>query len=323
MILLNEYIKNFLKELIIRESLNLEDSRSIQDTIRILNSESQALKDELANKGERAKTFFNFQISDRLDNVIGSFQSEYEFLDEGAFRKVYSLPNQEWVLKLATSVEGARVNRQEIQMSGINQNDDVYHGLGARNIFTKVYDYDRLNDLPWWIMSQKVIPLTDVNNIEILKSVFPTFWNILSSVTNSESDTYLDRAKLKMSKPYNFIDFIASMLISSGIKSKKVRKPEKSDAGWDYLHKKQKPPYYSNLSYRGFTKQMLYNEAFNMFEGELLPIEEIDFGKDVERLSRGLSYVGTTDLHEGNIGIVKSDQPSPNDIVILDFDIHS
>ena len=68
---------------------------------------------------------------------------------------------------------------------------------------------------------------------------------------------------------------------------------------------------------------MLYNEAFNMFEGELLPIEEIDFGKDVERLSRGLSYVGTTDLHEGNIGIVKSDQPSPNDIVILDFDIHS
>ena len=322
MILLNEYIKFILKESLLHESLNLEDNTSIQDTIRILNSESQKLKDLLNSKGESKD--FNYYISDQLDNVIGSFQSDFEFLDEGAFRKVYTLPNQAWILKLANDIEGAKVNRQEIQMSGIDQNDDVYHGIGARNIFTKVYDYDRVNDLTWWIICQKVVPLIDVDNIEILRSVFPTFWNILNSVTNNKSDiNYKHYAKLKMSRPGDFIAFITNILTSSAIKSKKVKKPEKSNVGWDYLHKKQKPPYYSNLSYRGFTKQMLYNEAFNMFEGELLPIEEIDFDKDFERLSRGLSYVGTTDLHEGNIGIVKSKQPSPEDIVILDFDIHS
>ncbi len=321
MTLLDEYIKCILKESLLRESLNLEDSRSIQDTIRILNNESQKLKDSLESKDESED--FNYYISDQLDNAIGSFQSNYEFLDEGAFRKVYALSNQEWVLKLATSVEGAKVNRQEIQMSGIDQNDDVYHGLGARNIFTKVYDYDRLNDFPWWIMSQRVVPLHDIYDIDLLKSVFPTFWNILNSVTNNESDIYLDRANYKKNRSGSFISFITSMLISTSIKSRKVKKPSKDDEGWDYLHKKQKPPYYSVLSYRGVTKEMIYTEALNMFSGELLPIEQIKFERDIEKLSRGLAYVGTTDLHEGNIGIVKSSQPSPDDIVILDFDIHS
>ena len=319
---LRKIIRNMLQE-----SLNLEDSGAIQDTIRILNSESQALKDELANKGDRAKTFFNFQISDRLDSIIGNFQLDYEFLDEGAFRKVYTLPNQEWVLKLATSVEGARVNRQEIQMSGINQNEDVYHGLGARNIFTKVYDYDRANDLPWWIISQRVVPLHDIYDIDLLKSVFPTFWNILNSVTNNESDIYLDRANYKKKRSGSFISFITTMLISITIKSKKIKEPSKDDTGWKYmffLNKKKKPKLgHSNLVYKGLTKQMLYNEALNMFDGELLPINQINFERDIENLARGLAYVGTTDLHEGNIGIVKSSQPSPEDIVILDFDINS
>ena len=321
MTLLNNYIKEFLKESLLIESLNLEDSRSIQDTIIILNNESQKLKDLLESKGESKN--FNYYISDQLDNVIGSFQSNYEFLDEGAFRKVYALSNQEWVLKLATSVEGAKVNRQEIQMSGIDQNDDVYHGLGARNIFTKVYDYDRLNDLPWWIMSQRVIPLSDIYDIDLLKNIFPTFWNILNSVTNNESDLYLDRADYKKKRSGRFIEFITSMLISTSIKSKKVKKPSKDEEGWKFLNKKQKPPYYSNLSYRGITKEMIYAEALNMFSGELLPIDQINFERDIEKLARGLAYVGTTDLHEGNIGIIKSSQPSPDDIVILDFDIHS
>lgn len=315
-------LRNFIK-CVLNESLNLEDSRSIQDTIRKLNNESQSLKDELAAKGERAKTFFNFQISDRLDSVIGSFQSDFDFLDEGAFRKVYALTNQEWVLKLATSVEGARVNKQEVQMSGVNKNDSVYHGLGARNIFTKVYDYDRDNDLPWWIMCQRVTPLNDIYDIDLLKSIFPTFWNILNSVTNNESDIYLDRAEYKMKRSGSFISFITDMLIGASIKSKKVKKLNKDDIGWAYLQKKQKPPYYSNLSYRGFTKQMLYNEAFNYFGGELLPIQEINFERDIERISRGLAYVGTTDLHGSNVGIVNSSHPSPEDIVILDFDINS
>ena len=155
---LREIIRN-----IIAESLNLEDSNSINNTIEKLNRESQTLKHELSSQNDAES--FDHYISDRLDNVIGSFDSDFEYLDDGAFRKVYALPDQGWVLKIAHHTEGAKVNRQEIQMSGIDQNDDVYHGLGARNIFTKVYDYDRDNDLPWWIISQRVVPLHDIYDL--------------------------------------------------------------------------------------------------------------------------------------------------------------
>ena len=313
---LREIIRN-----IITESLNLKDSNSINNTIEKLNRESKTLKDELSSQNDIES--FDHYISDRLDNVIGSFDSDFEYLGDGAFRRVYALPGQGWVLKLAQHIEGAKVNRQEIQISGINKNDDLYHGLGARNIFTKVYDYDRDNDLPWWIISQRVIPLYDIYDLELLKVIFPTFWNILNSVTNNKNDFYLDKAYQKKTRSGSFIRFITDMLIGSVIKSRKVKKPSKDDIGWKFLNKKQKPPYYSIKSYRGLTKEMIYNEASNMFGGELLPIEEISFGRDVEILSRGLAYVGTTDLDDGNIGIVSSTHPSPDDIVILDFDMHS
>ena len=129
---LRKLIRNLIKE-----SLNLEDSRSIQDTIENLNNVSEELMDYLKKSMHAFDTdVFDMYIPEKLDELIGNFQSDFEFLDEGAFRKVYALPNQKWVLKLAIDVEGAKVNRQEIQMSGIDQNDDVYHGHGARNIFT-------------------------------------------------------------------------------------------------------------------------------------------------------------------------------------------
>ena len=315
---LRKLIRNLIKE-----SLNLEDSRSIQDTIENLNNVSEELMDYLKKSMHAFDTdVFDMYIPEKLDELIGNFQSDFEFLDEGAFRKVYALPNQKWVLKLAIDVEGAKVNRQEIQMSGIDQNDDVYHGHGARNIFTKVYDYDRLNDLPWWIMSQRVIPLSDVNDINLLRIVFPTFYNILNSVAYKDQYNISDIEK-KMINPFCFTGFITNILTQSVIKMKKVKKLTKGDKGWDFLNKKQLPPYYSNLSYKGITNKNIYDTAFSLFNGNLLPMKEISFERDIEKLSRGLAYVGTTDLHEGNIGIVSSAKPSPDDIVILDFDIYS
>ena len=323
MILLDEYIRNFLKESNLNESLNLKDSSSIQDTITNLNNESQSLKDELASQDDAES--FDHYISDRLDDVIGNFDSDFEYLDDGAFRKVYALPGQGWVLKLAHHTEGAKVNRQEIQMSGIDQNDDVYHGLGARNIFTKVYDYDRDNDLPWWIISQRVVPLHDIHDLELLKVIFPTFWNILSIVNSNENelDRNLKIAESCMTQANNFVSFITLTLTKSMINSKRIKKPTEDYKGWDYLYKKQKPPYFSNKVYRGLTKEIFYNSMIKYYSFNIPSIESINFGKDFERLSRGLAYVGTTDLHEGNIGIVRSVKPSPDDIVILDFDIHS
>ena len=68
---------------------------------------------------------------------------------------------------------------------------------------------------------------------------------------------------------------------------------------------------------------MIYNAVYKYFKGNILPFEDIKFDKDIRKLSQGLAYVGTTDLHDGNIGIIKTNNPSPNDIVILDFDVES
>ena len=36
---------------------------------------------------------------------------------------------------------------------------------------------------------------------------------------------------------------------------------------------------------------------------------------------KGFSYINTNDMHDDNFGIRITENPTPNDIVILDFDI--
>lgn len=306
-------LRHVIRSLLI-ESFKSEDIGLISDVINKLNFASKELMG-----GLHKEDFYKY-IVDKLDNVVTKEVSGFEYLDEGAFRAVYAVPDQEWVLKLASSVEGAIVNKQEIELS------DGVHGLGARDIFIKVYDHDKINELPWWVICQKVIPLHDVDDIELLKSIFPTFCNFLNSVKDNKDGNLsanLFIAKSIMSDASKFIDFITKILIRSVITSQKVKKPTKDDKGWDYLHKKQKPPYYSKISYKGLNEQMIYDIVNEFFKGELLSIEDIDFGDDFKKLSQGFSYVGTSDLHEGNIGIIKSINPSPDDIVILDFDVET
>ena len=42
--------------------------------------------------------------------------------------------------------------------------------------------------------------------------------------------------------------------------------------------------------------------------------------RDLQKLLTCMKYIQTYDLHEGNIGIRISSNPTPDDIVILDFD---
>ena len=63
------------------------------------------------------------------------------------------MSNEEWVLKIAKNKLGVDSNKEEIEISGGT------HGLSARDIFIKVYDYDRVGDEPFWLICQKVVPL--------------------------------------------------------------------------------------------------------------------------------------------------------------------
>ena len=315
-------LRHLIRSLLL-ESFKTEDIGLIKSVIDKLNFASKEVIDDLTNERREEDLFMH--IVYKLDEVVIESSLGFEYLDEGAFRAVYEVPSQDWVLKLANSTEGAKVNKQEIELS------NGVHGLGARDIFIKVYDYDKINELPWWVICQKVIPLHDVDDIKLLKLIFPTFWNILNSVVDNKdvnlpAGLFRDNfniAKSIMRDASKFIDFITKMLIRSVTTSQKVKKPTKDDKGWDYLYDKQKSSTYSKISYKGLSEKIIYDAANDFFKGEILPIKDIIFGDDFKKLSQGLTYVGTTDLHEGNLGIIKSSNPSPEDIIILDFDVES
>ena len=310
MLITESKLRSIIRSLLL-ESFKSEDDSVIKGIVRELNFASKKIIDEFDNKEDVYKHIIN-----KLDSVVTKSGFGFDYLDEGAFRAVYAVPNQEWVLKLASNLEGAQVNKNEADLgSGV-------HGTGARNIFVKVYDFDKVNDLPGWIICQRVIPLPEVEDFELFKKVFPTFWNFLNSVTSDDLHM-VNRAKIIMSDHYHFTGFVSDMIRKCIVSSQKVKVPTKDDKGWDYLYKKQKAPTYSHLSYKGFNEKMIYDVVYKYFKGNILPFKDINFEQDIRKLSQGLSYVGTTDLHDGNIGIIKSNNPSPDDIVILDFDVKS
>jgi hypothetical protein len=55
---------------------------------------------------------------------------------------------------------------------------------------------------------------------------------------------------------------------------------------------------------------------------KLVPFKDVVFGADFERFAIAFGYIKTSDLHGGNIAIISSNNPSPSDIVIIDFDIY-
>ncbi len=55
---------------------------------------------------------------------------------KGGYRLVYSSPNEDWVLKIAKNLDGAMLLGREVEIS------KGKHGLGARNYFTRIYDWD-------------------------------------------------------------------------------------------------------------------------------------------------------------------------------------
>ena len=121
-----------------------------------------------------------------------------------------------------------------------------------------------------------------------------------------------------------FVNFISSILISCVIEGRRIKKTNK---GWDHLDRKKYRKTYSSMSYTGIDKKIFWNVVCRVLYSRISPqssvvsINNITFYEDYDRLMKGLAYVGTTDLHEGNFGIIKSQNPSPDDIVILDFDI--
>ena len=59
---------------------------------------------------------------------------------------------------------------------------------------------------------------------------------------------------------------------------------------------------------------------FNILISMIILLPRVIFYEDFKRLSAAFGYVSTSDMHDDNFGIKIVDNPSPSDIVILDFD---
>ena len=171
------------------------------------------------------------------------------------------------------SEEGAKINKEEVEIS------QGKHGLGAREIFIKVYDYDKFSELPCWIICQKVIPITYINDLNVLKKAFPTFWNMIK-----DGDVH-------KSAGFHFRNMICMTLTLFG---------EHHSKGVSL-------------------KRAFYDAASATCE--LYDFDDIVFYDDFKRISTGFSYISSSDMNEGNFGLVSLDNPSPESIVILDFDV--
>ena len=208
----------------------------------------------------------------------------------GAYRKVYSLEGEDWVLKIAygfSSDEFAGAKIDNADEVAISQGD---HGVGARDLFAQVYDWDKISDHPVWFFAQKVVPfeeVTDHFSITDMSKIFPTLWSSL-----------VDGAQQKQSVD-SFCDFAVDTyyeLNSSRVSKKDIK---------------------SGLSREGFYKAM--KEAV-LNEIDLVSFNDIRFEEDYLRIARACAFSRPDDMHTGNIGIVSTSTGSgPRDIVILDY----
>ena len=298
-------LKKYIK-LVLAESINMKDLVAVGAITEKLEIECKELMDKLSAEGD--ERYYFFYIYNYLENILYKNKPRCEELGYGVYRAGHEVPGTDLVIKLAKDKDGAKVNKKEIELS------KGKHGLNASDMFIKVYDYDTFSEYPCWMVCERVLPLDDIDDLSILKKVFPTFWSILH-----DEDPYKRYAA-------EFKDHITSSL-SKSIKMSKVEKSKgykekisrlariSSDISGDDSKIDRK------LFFGDIDKSKLYN-IFTAGRDNVLPFEEVVWGKDFDKLSKGFSYISTDDMHEGNWGVRNSKNPSAMDLVILDFELY-
>ena len=305
--LLENYIKVKLRN-IINENINLKDKKVVDDIIDKLNRKCKEVIRDLKSTGSEED--YSFYIHAHLENELYKNNPRCQELGEGAHRFGYEIPGTNLVIKLAKDEEGAKVNKQEIELSKRK------HGHGASDFFIKVYDYDKFSDIPYWMVCERVEPLENINDLDKLSKIFPTFWSILKDADHYNSDAKLFKeiivdtvrdalSKSKYKKIKNYKDKVDRLARIS----KDINKDD---------HEIENKLFFGDISKRKF-----YDIASSPVKiRDVIPFEEVVWGEDFKRLSKGFSYISTYDVHQENWGIRLSDNPSPSDIVILDFQVY-
>jgi hypothetical protein len=209
--------------------------------------------------------------------------------DEGASRDVYHKQKDSYVIKVSKGHEKIiksykSPNKSEIDISTGKHGDAI-------NIVPNILYYDTFyKDNPIWLVAEKVIPLKKANASQLQYS-FPTFFKTFKE---------------------DLIDNIADITRDIFFNLSIDMMPEDI-----HLHQMSLQDFvnvYCELISLQYT-----DDEVNMDYIERLK-DGHDKAEDLQKILICMKYIQTYDLHAGNIGIKVSSRPTPDDIVILDFD---
>lgn len=304
-------LRSFIRSLLI-ESFHIDSSKKLDEAIL-------ALKKELQESDNKDADYMSTVYNDLLISL------GFELIDDtGLHRLAYSSPESFFVVKIARGDKGADVNKSEV---GISSGD---HSLETRDMFVDVYDYDKISASPHWIVSEKVIPLKSVNNIDDLNKIFPTFYKATRGMIDD---------------PEEFKEFLQDV-ISEGLAG--LGLPSRSGFDFSKLSKEKhvsgkkvspEKKYFSDIDsdevkYRAMYPKLSSNSRLidaldyfwemwlddNDMDDIELDLSSIDQGEDIKRLASCFKYSTTADLHFGNLAVRYSKNISPKDLVILDLE---
>jgi hypothetical protein len=206
--------------------------------------------------------------------------------DEGASRDVYHKQKDSYVIKVSKgfvpNIFATPPNKSEVDIgTGL-------HGLDASDIVPNILYYDTFyKDNPIWIIAEKVTPISNLSSQQ-LSVYFPTFFRLFGSSISDE------------------IQFLLSAIFSQSVGTTP-----------DDLQLYQ-------MKVIDFTEVFCDIVEQEYPGADMSYLEKVRSGlvsvEDLKKIFVCMKYVQTSDLHEENIGVRGSSNPSPNDIVILDFD---
>lgn len=269
--ILREYVRSVL-----REAISYDKVASVVDEL------NRVVREHDHDGG-------SYKLKDDLVKVVEELGMER--LGSGEARIVYGMKGEDWVLKLAYGwSEGdyelnVKANRGEVDI-GVGK-----HGLGVRDLFVEVYDWDKISENPSWTICERVVTFNDLiknrtMSIEDVRKIFPTFFSVIS-----EEGIRASNAQLFLRFVYMTIDDLEKYA-------------------------------------RGVLKRIdFYNamkgaaEWANFDKSCVLDFDDVEFGEDFRRIAQACAYSLPRDVHASNIGLRMSREMSPESIVILDYDV--
>ena len=243
------------------------------------------VSEEIANVTPITVDFDPWDILNFSREMTDKFLAKGFTIKAGAERVVFIKDDYPFVIKVAKSKEGVFSNIKEIGQES--------KSLNVKDILPKIYDYDRKNMHPLWITAEKVIDLKELSenntaeNEKLFATVFPTYYNACKEV--DESFTIKKIIKImcnSLINVFSFEDAFGSNVV-------------------ELMHLSIKETLGTT------TKRKVYLEK--LINGEIPP------NGDIIKIAQCMQYDFTSDIKPENIGIKIVPNPSPESIVILDF----